>query len=359
MMTDRLVRALAPLLFALLAATTPARAVEEPFLEWTFEQDRALALELVAATLKLAETLPPVHAELAREEVEEAETTLWPRFGATLAQRDPALADALAAALEDLAEALDTEGIAAPAAARAQRLLDAAREELITDRLRDAPQFTGALLADLLLAEGGVAESYEEAVDEPAAYPGGWAALQRVGALWTDLRPLAEDPQRADADEMIASLERLFLSPAPPASTLGWNPEEAEAPAQRLVGIVEGVVGASLYPGRELQRLAGHLAGKVREACGLYATGDEAIAGERLRAVQRLYQQHLSDTAALFAPTENATAQRSLTRLTGTGDDDEEAPADNAHDPGETLLDGTACGNLAETLLEIGSVFGG
>jgi hypothetical protein len=287
------------------------------------------------------------------------------RFGGTLAKRDPMLAEALATALEKVAEAADQQEEAGPAVATAQSLVEDARVAVMAPEILQAPAFKGALRVDLLLAEGGVADGDEEAAaGEPWGYQGGWAALQRVAALWAEIEPLATDGRRADAQEMLAALQVLYPDPGPPVSVLGWNPEEAEVPAQRLAGIVEEVVDANLFPGRDFARLARHLGETARTSCDAYASGEEEVGAEGVFAVFDLYHGELGGTASLFAPEEHERVMDRFGLLIGVeGDrDDGVADAGDAEEDEsriETLSPVDACGNLFETLLEIGSVLGG
>ena len=72
--------------------------------------------------------------------------------------------------------------------------------------------------------------------------------------------------------EMLAILDTVIPQPQPPEDITRGNPEEAEAPAQRLVGIIEEVVDANLYAGREPGTLAARLAEETNGTlalCGL------------------------------------------------------------------------------------------
>src|SRR5690606_40058236 len=88
------------------------------------------------------------------------------------------------------------------------------------------------------------------------------------------------------------------------------NPEEAEAPAQRLVGILEVVVDADLYPGRDHAALADHLAGLTTSACTFYADGNDAVGGETIYAVAGLYGDHLGELVNLFDPEVHRSEER-------------------------------------------------
>jgi hypothetical protein len=252
----------------------------------------------------------------------------------------------------------------------ARALLAQAYDVVIPQDLRGTPAFTGGIMIQLLLAEEGVAEGYEEAAEgnEPWEYPNGWVALQRVKALWSEIEADASEQHAADALEMFDVLDGLYPQAEPPESVAGWNPEEAEAPAQRLGGIVETVVDANLYPGRDAARLSGHLVALAGEACTVYDE-DEAVARETLYALYDLYDGELAGVASLFVPEDEETASDMFGILIGAGDDDDDddddagAEADDDDDDDDdddvTLSGAEACGELQTALTNIQGAFGG
>ena len=167
-----------------------------------------------------------------------------------------------------MVEAAEHGADAAEPAEDVIRLTEEARGKLLPAAIADTPGFQAALMASLLLEEGGVAEGYEEATEgEASAYAIGYFALQRVKALWQGLAGQASPEQSADVAAMLAILDGLFPSQEMP-ERLSPDPEQAEAPAQQLVGLLEGVADAELYLGRDLGAAAAvvHDAGGPRAA---------------------------------------------------------------------------------------------
>jgi hypothetical protein len=154
----------------------------------------------------------------------------------------------------------------------------------------------------LLLADGGVAEGYEEGTVQPWEYPAGWVALQRVKAMWEEIEPLADGEAEENGQEMLDFLDTVIPQPQPPEDITRGNPEEAEAPAQRLVGIIEEVVDANLYAGREPGVLAARLAEETNEACEAYEDGNELLGDEYMYAIRGLYNDYLDGTLAIIDP---------------------------------------------------------
>jgi hypothetical protein len=170
-------------------------------------------------------------------------------------------------------------------------------------------------MASLLLDEGGVAEGYEEAVEgEAPAYTTGWFALQRVKALWDGLAPQATPEQAGDVGAMLAILDGLFPTEALPAR-LSPDPEQAEAPAQMLVGLLEGVADADLYPGRNLAAAAGLVHSIAAGACARIEAGDDDVGAEELRIAGAYYDQTVADTLVVLAPDAGAAIAESLDSL--------------------------------------------
>ena len=72
--------------------------------------------------------------------------------------------------------------------AKARALLSEAYDLLIDPALQATPVFTGAVLANMLLANDGVAEAYEDAIHELWGFPNGWGSLQRIRGAMGDHR---------------------------------------------------------------------------------------------------------------------------------------------------------------------------
>jgi hypothetical protein len=347
----------------LLPATAFAQYTHDPYFEQTVVQSQAFGLEVIGLRLALAEKFAPPFDDELVEQIESMTGADLARFSGTLGHHDPELASSLADALDAVEDAVGAREDATAVVKNAQELLAKAYATVIGTEVTDAPSFKAAVLVNLLLAENGVAEGYEEAVEnrEPWEYPNGWAALQRVKVLWTEIKPLGAEQRQTDGQEMIDALDALFPDAGPPESVAGWNPEEAESPAQRLSGIVEEVADANLYPDRDLPRLAGHLSDITAKACEAYAAGDAAIAAESLYAAFDHYQSHLYDTAGLFAPEVQDKVSELFGALINAGDDDDDdeaAPA--AADDGEAEVEpAVACGELQQGFVDLKTAFGG
>lgn len=319
------------LLLVVAGATAFAQAQQydaDPFFDQALRQSQAYGVEMTRVRLALVASIaPPLHEDLV-EQVEKMTERDATRYIGSLRRAAPELADQLLEALELVAEQAQA-GVYDPAAvSHARQLLDEAEATLFDDATLTSPAYIAALMADLLLADDGVAEAYEDAVEEELwEYSNGWAALARTQELWQSLGLLATAQQKADVEEMLAQLADLYPTPTPP-DNLSPNPEEAEAPAQRLVGLLEEVSNAALYSGRDLPRLAGHLTGLTAEACQLYGAGKADVATEYINAVRDPYRKSLRRLLDLLAPEVHAEIAVRLDALTGR--EDEPYPDDPA-----------------------------
>jgi hypothetical protein len=301
--TDLLLRRFLAVAVAALLTTASAQYANDPFFDHTLAVSQAFGLERILLRLHAAEELGDDIEDEFEEQIEKLLGRDFGRFAGSLAELDAELAEELREALDEVEEAFeDGDDLAGPIE-RARELTLRAYDLLIPAELRSSPAFIGAVLADLLLADDGVAEAYEDAAEEELwEYPAGWGALQRVLVLWGEIEHLASDERREDAQEMFAELALIYPSPVPPAEIVG-DPEEAEAPSQRLTGIIEEVVDANLYMGRDLGRLAEHLAeALVAPACVAFEAGRDDVATEHLYAVRDPYRKHLRRLLDLIAP---------------------------------------------------------
>jgi hypothetical protein len=354
-----------------LALTAPALAqyTNKPFIDGTVQQSQARALELAGMRLDIAEALPGETDDEFIEQIEGLEGD-FVRFGGTLAAANAELAGELEEAFEAVVAAVGGGSDAGGAIADAHALLAEAYDAVIPAATRETPAFKGAVLTDILLGEPGVAEGYEEAGEEPYAFSMGWAALARANMVWSELD--ADEAHRADGDEMLAFIGNLYPGAEPPEQFTG-NPEEAESPAQRLVGIIETVVDADLYPGRDHAALAAHLAEITGPACAAYQAGDDEVAAETIYAVQSLYGDHLGELTNLFDPELNERVETLFGgMITVEEEDDDEAgesgvtddaAADVPEEENEaeetTGSSAENCGALAEALSQVRTVLGG
>ena len=329
---------------AIAAVMAPAAAMaytHEPFFTNPVELSQANAMDIIAMRINLARQFEaPLHEELV-EALEGNRTGPLPRFEASLRAVNPEHADNLREALEELAEAAeDGEDIGALAdAAFAQ--LNAAYGALFTTELLNSPAFIGGAMLQLLLGEGGVAEGYEEAAEEgePWEYPNGWIALERVKSYWSAVGNLGTPEQQEDGEATIALMQSYYPTHLPPESVAGWNPEEVEAPAQRMAGIVEAVTDAALYPGRDPVRLAGLVGELAATACAAIAA-DDAAGIEAIFPAYDLYEGEMAGLgamASLFAPEDHEVVEESFETIFAAlgfaaGDDDDDDDDDDHGD---------------------------
>lgn len=314
-----------------------------PFAEHPAALAQAAALERIEAAARGLSLLsePETEAEDdAGEEEEEGLAEALPLIQATLAAAQPETAKALPEAIGEMLEAAEDGESPAGPAKEVLALTEQARAALTPADLASGVPFQAALMAALLLDEGGVAESYEEASEgDAAAYAIGWAALQRVKALWARVKGAGAPETVAEAEAMIAILDGLFPSETPP-ETLSPDPEEAEGPSHRLVGLLEVVADANLYPGRDLARAAGLVADLADQGCAAIAAGEGPKGLETLAIAAAYHEQALADTLGVIAPEAAEAVDENLEPL-----EDGEAEAMAAACP--ALLDALKSGGVA------------
>lgn len=327
-----------------------------PFREHPMEVAQAAALERIEAAARAlavtgasdddddeAETADDDQAATHGGEEEDEEGGPLIDFGllrASLAAASPALEAKLAAAIEKMVEgAEDGKDIAEPAE-EVIRLSEKARGELLTPAVTDMPGFQAALMASLLLDEGGVAEGYEEATEgEASAYAVGYFALQRIKWLWEGLAGRASPQQSTDVKAMLAMLDELFPSQDMP-ERLSSDPEQAEAPAQQLVGLLEGIADAELYLGRDLAAATAVVHDLAVKGCTLLEAGKEALGVEELRVAAAYYGQTVRDTLGMMAPEAAAAIAEVLEEL-------DEGEADEVANTCGPLLEAFAAGQAS------------
>ncbi|MGD9740780.1 MAG: hypothetical protein AB7O56_11875 [Bauldia sp.] len=358
------------------ATSSSAQYANEPFFEWTVVMSQAFGLEMAQIRVNVLDAIEgEVDPDLI-EVVEQMAKGDWERFGGTLTERDPALAGELyehLAAFEELLE----EGESADYLIEPTRALLAQAYDLVIDpAIRETAAFKGGVMAQLLLAEGGVAEGFEEAAEEIFAFSMGWGSLQRVKELWADVQGPATDDQKDEANQLLTILDTLYPTVNPPDPFVGFNPEEAEAPSQLFLGIIESATDASLYSGRDLARLSGHLVEVLTPACGQVEAGQIDLAKESFYATADHFLGEttgLADLLNLFAPELYEEAEAIFPHFVlleeeEEGEEDESAGAAPAGAPAaeeedeeeiefETPLD--ACNAMIEVLTEARTVLGG
>lgn len=207
-------------------------------------------------------------------------------FGGSLRQRDPALHDALLAALQDLVKSAEKGEPLTRRAQRALPLLDRALEMLIAPRIRTNSRFRAAVMASLLL---DAAEEYEEWLDEGSQgdYFEGWGNLQRAVAQWQTLLPVVRTRSPKAFREIQTALEtlrRFFRSLLPPPREQAPAADELEEAAEDAVSALgEALGGPVLRRGNPLEH-ARAAVGYLERARTAYRAGDPSLALEYLYA---------------------------------------------------------------------------
>jgi len=359
---------------AIVAATAAAplafaQYANDPFFDDTVQLSQAIGIELALQRLFIVEAIDPPFDDEFAEVVENLTGPDFQRFGGTLAAMDEDFAEELYEVLDEFAEGveegeLDEVEELLPVA---RDMLNQAYDMVVPAAVRDNPAFKGAVMAQLLLGEGGVAEGLEEAFEEEWEFANGWAATQRIKVLWADIASLATPEQAADIEESIAAFDAIYPSPEPPESLAGVDPEEAETPAQRMLGFLEVVVDAQLYSGRDPARLIGHLVEIAGPGCAHYEAGDNEIGREVMYAVFDHYAGEttgLGDLIGLFAPEVHEEAMEAFEELVVVEEEEEEgegSESEDDEDEDEAGPEGSAeaCGALLEALEGGRAVLGG
>ena len=359
MRTDLLTTAAfaALLLTPIAAAAQSSGYASAPFREHPVEVAQGAALERIdvaarALALKGAEedaededSDAAGSGEAGDGEDEEEEGGPLDDFGllrASLAAASPELEQRLGAAIAELLEAAEDGKDLGASSEEVVGLTQEARGKLLPPTVADAPGFRAALMASLLLDEGGVAEGFEEASEgEASAYTLGYVALQRVKALWEGLSGQASPQQAADVAAMFALLDALFPTEEMPEQ-ISPDPEQAEAPAQQLVALLEGVADAELFLGRDLAAAMTVVNDVAAQGCASLAAGKAGLGVEQLRIAAAYYDQTVVDTLGMIAPDAAAAIAEGLEEV-------EEGEADELAEACGPLLQGLAAGRTALT----------
>ncbi len=307
-------------------AAPAVAATTNPYFDQTVLMSQAFGLEMISRRLTLIDRYT-MSAPLLRQ-VRKMPHIDFARIHGTLRTRDPQLADEMFQAMWAVIDAAANGGDVPGTMAKMKGILATARDTLISPAFQRTTVYKGALAIDLLLAGDGVAEAFEEAFVDPAEYPNGWVALQRVKQLWAELEPLANEAAKAEARSALAALDTFYPNPVPPASmaATGHIGEDAEAEAQHLANIIEQVVQADLFPGRDLIRLTEHLTALTGTACVAYDTGEDYIGQETAYAVGHHYGQQLIGLLGIMNPTLNAGIVELLGKLVSVDDLMDEPP---------------------------------
>lgn len=286
-------------------AGSPVQAQFEhnPFFEHTVALGHAHAAEIIGIRLEALAAFDEVPEGLL-DETQKTLTREFPRLHGSLLAVSPGLAADLHGALEEVLE-LGSQGNVeqlALAIDRAHRLARAAYSALVPEQLVNNPQFVGAVMAKLLVADDGAAEGYEDAAEGDVwEFPNGWAALQRIKRIWPSLKVHASDAQVFEIEDALARLDEL-LPTAVPTNLDGADPEAGEDPARQAVSTLENVLQAFLYPERELARVGRLVQELVDQGKGAYETGHPELALERVMLAEFYYRENLRRLFDLLMP---------------------------------------------------------
>jgi hypothetical protein len=352
---NRLLRSIVTGAFIAFVGISESRAqyANDPFFDSTLRLSHVYGLEMVAQRLRITEAFPPPINEPLGVQLRRMVGKNLDRFHGTLSERNPALAEDLRAALQEVMKAVDGGNDTSVQIAKARALLSESYDTLIEPAIQGTPVFTGAVLANMLLANDGVAEAYEDAIHELWGFPNGWGSLQRIRVLWAEVEPLASEARRYDARLMLAAMEVLYNSPQPPDPFDKGKAEDAEGAAHMMVSIIEEVVDANLYTGRDVPRLATHLSQVVGVSCDAYAAGEDAIGIEGIYAVLDHYRVNIAGALDLIAPEVRKQGSRLFPRLVETEWDFKVEVDDRS------LSNAQACIELMAMFLEARSALGG
>ena len=329
--------------------TTPAVAHQPvtPLLEHPTELRHAYALDLLGLQLDITELGGPDEGK-ADEDPDEIETgeegeglleTALPLLAGSLAAADAELLGDLETMLSRTGEDTDAE---------VRQLLRRAERVLVPETLLGDPVFRAARLALLASSEPGVGEGYEEAAGgEAEAYIIGYTGLQRITALWRELKADLEgtDSGVAEVDRALGVLGELMPSAIPPERLR--HPEDAEVAVNDVVFGLESLTGVVLIP-RDFGALLDVVGAHVDSGCGAAEAGHPRLALEWSAAATFFYDGYLAGTLATLAPEAHAQIGEDLGALV--------VETNTAPDAKGTR---ERCSSLKTALTEASRIFGG
>ena len=301
---NKLLRNLAIVAGAAVASTALAQDyTHNPFYENTAAHSHNYALRAVEIRLNVLENVVVDDDEVYEEAGEGLEDSLAAIKG-SLSAVDAELYEQYEEVLEQIAEAAEEGEDYADLLVEAKLLTEQVHDVLLGADFNSDPVNLGALLARILLAEGGVAEGWEEIFEgELAEFAIGWSALQRTNELWADLAPYASEQQAFEVQDSLDFLAtELYAEQTPPEGFELMDAEAGEAPAHRIVSYLETITDATLYPERNLGALVGLIDDLAVEACGLFDAGDALMGEEVLGQSFYFYDENLVRMLDLFDP---------------------------------------------------------
>lgn len=303
MKTDFLRTGVALFAVSLFCAGLAQGYTHDPFFEDTARHSHNWALVSLDVGLYVFENVETDDMDIYDEAVELMEDALR-AIQAKLHDADAGLHADLDDVIEDLEDAVDDGDDFSDLVPEARVLVDRVKELLADPGLDDDPVALGALLSRLLLAEGGVAEGWEELFDDDIGeYVVGWAALQFVWPVWEKLEVFATENQAFEVRDSLDYIgNELLASYVPREDWRMFDEEAGEAAAHRIVSYLETIADATLFPDRDLGAVAGLAERLAVQACDAYAAGDDLLGGETAVQGYYFFDEHLRKMIDLFDP---------------------------------------------------------
>jgi hypothetical protein len=306
--------------FCALAAPTLARDgyTHSPFHDRPVEVMQATALALVRARVEalFAVSQPAALAE----ETEKMRAHDLPLFLKSLRDADPNAAEALETAVEALLAQAEDGQPSREAGDRVTSAVELAGAALFSPPAAEENAFRAAVASLLLVSEAGLAEAYEEGADGDIwSYPVAWAMFQQVRAISTQISAGAGAQTVMDLEDTIERLAGLIAEADPP-ERFAADPEEGEAYAHRIVGLLEQAADADLYLSRDLPRALRTVRALAVEAC---SNGQVDIEGIAIAAFY--HEDALENPLSILASDAQSAAEDAYEALLDAEGDAEEA----------------------------------
>lgn len=368
------------------APTALAQNANDPFFDSTVQLSQAIGLERIYQELLVIQTLDRPYPSQLTDVIDGMVGAHFQRFAGTLSNLNADLAVEFFQVLDAIDEGVEQNQLVSLDVIDvvswvqiAFALLDDTYNLVVPQDVRSDPAFESAIMAQLLLGDGGVADALAGAFVVEWEFTHGWVATQRFKVMWADLRDIATPDQQLEIEDAIAELDAIYPSILP--SLEGLEPEGAEDIARRILDLLEAVVDVELYAGRDPIRLADHLTQLAGEGCSHYEAGDDQRGREVMHAVLDHYAGDttgLGATIGMLAPQAHATAIGALEALVAVDDtrdtgrlvnirrainapaaDPVATPDDDADVDEETMGVNEACRLLVDALGEANAVLGG
>ena len=298
-----------------------------------------LQLQAMAFTSDSARTGLKQAAE--EEAAESPHESLLALFAGSLAQADPPLLSGIEKRLRTLDRRSGAGDFNAlkNVVQKAQVDLAQARKLLVPETVVGRPEFRAALIAKLAVSRLGFGAAYEEAAEgDKDAYQLAWLTLQRVAALWDELKPDLASAM-AEVEPILKELASLMPSAKMPAKFR--DPEDVEGAALDLVfalerGLAQPLLVRGFAPQLEMAQQ------QVDHACAAAAEGKRRVALENALAGRFTYDAEVGSAVAVVAPELAAEMEKLWIQLAGIS--------------GAAGADGETCSGLRHAMVRVGKV---